>query len=77
MGCDTCDSKKAKTPVMRAYAFAREGVIIGIFTLRKTMFLLGGSLIVFLGGFRTFAENKPLFFIKRHVVFIKRTRCFS
>ena len=75
LGCDTCDSKKAKTPVMRAYACAREGVIIGIFTLRKTLFLMDGSLIVF--SLRTFTENKPLFFIKRHVVFIKRTRCFS
>ena len=30
--CDTCDSKKAKTPVMCVRAYAREGVIIGIFT---------------------------------------------
>ncbi len=41
--CDTCDSKKAKTPVMRAYACAREGVIVDIFTLRKTQFLVGDS----------------------------------
>ncbi len=29
--CDTCDSKKTKTPVTRAYAYARERLIIRIF----------------------------------------------
>ena len=45
--CDTCDSKKAKTPVMRAYACAWERVIVGIFTYRKTQLLMNGSSIVF------------------------------
>ena len=31
--CDTCDSKNDKTPVMRTYAYEREGVVIGIFTI--------------------------------------------
>ena len=34
--CDTCDSKKIKTPVnARVYACARGEVIIGIFTIVK------------------------------------------
>ena len=45
--CDTCDSKKAKTPVMRAYACARKGLVIGLFTLRKTLFGMSCSSIVF------------------------------
>ena len=45
--CDTCDSKKAKTIGIRAYACAREGLIIGLFTLRKTLFWMGRSSIVF------------------------------
>ena len=45
--CDTCDSKNAKSPVMCAYACAREGVIVDFFTVRKTLFLMGGSSIVF------------------------------
>lgn len=85
--CDTCDSKKAKTPVMRAYACARERVIVGIFTLRKNLLLMGGSLIVFLPPnihwkqavvfhktTRCFHQNDTLFFIKRYVVFIKTSR---
>ena len=45
--CDTCDSKKAKSIGIRAYACAREGLIIGLFTLRKTLFWMGRSSIVF------------------------------
>ena len=32
--CDTCDSKNAKTPVMRVYACAREKGVIDVFTIR-------------------------------------------
>ena len=45
--CDTCDSKNTKTPVKRAYAYAREGVIIGIFTFPQTQFLISVSPLVF------------------------------
>ena len=45
--CDTCDSKKTKTPVTRAYAYAREGVIIGVFTFPQTQFLISVSPLVF------------------------------
>ena len=31
--CDTCDSKNPKAPVVCVRAYAREGVIIGIFTI--------------------------------------------
>ena len=31
--CDTCDSKNDKTPVMRTYAYARGGGVIGLFTI--------------------------------------------
>ena len=33
--CDTCDSKNAKSPVMCAYACAREGVIVDFFYSSK------------------------------------------
>ena len=72
---------------MRAYACAREGVIVGIFTLRKILFLMDGSLIVFWPpnvhrkqavvfhkATRCFHQNDTLFFIKRYVVFIKTSR---
>ena len=45
--CDTCDSKNTKTPVTRAYAYAREGVIIGVFTFPQTQFLISVSPLVF------------------------------
>ena len=45
--CDTCDSKNTKTPVTRAYAYAREGVIIWIFTFPQTQFLISVSPLVF------------------------------
>ena len=45
--CDTCDSKNTKTPITRAYAYAREGVIICIFTFPQTQFLISVSPLVF------------------------------
>ena len=52
---------------MRAYACAREGLFIGLFTLRKTQFLVSDSSVFFphlnvLG--------------KQHVTFHKTTRRF-
>ena len=73
--CDTCDSKNAKSPVMCAYACAREGVIVDFFTVRKTLFLMGGSSIVFF-CIRMLFENNTSLLIKRHVVFLKTIRCF-
>ena len=74
---------------MRAYACAREGVIVDIFTLRKIQFLVGDSSIVFshpniLGKqhvtfhktTRRFHKNKPSFSPKQAVVFTRTSRCF-
>ena len=80
--CDTCDSKNTKTPVTRAYAYAREGVIICIFTFPQTQFLISVSPIVFYASHRAlktsrhFPQNDTLFAQKQAVVFIKTTRCF-
>ena len=71
--CDTCDSKKTKTPVTRAYA--REGVIICIFTFPQTQFLSSVSPLVFL-SFPSCIKNEPSLSIKRHVVFTKTSRRF-
>jgi len=73
--CDTCDSKNTKTPVTRAYAYAREGVIICIFTIPQTQFLSSVSPIVFL-RFPSCIKNEPSLSIKRHVVFTKTSRRF-
>ena len=73
--CDTCDSKNTKTPVIRAYAYAREGMIIGIFTFPQTQFLSSVSPIVFL-RFPSCIKNEPSLSIKRHVVFTKTSRRF-
>ena len=74
--CDTCDSKKVKTPVMRACAYAREDGFIGIFTIQFSRF----SICTF--PCRSFPlhcvlKNEPLFLTKQHVVSHKTTRCFS
>ena len=75
--CDTCDSKKVKTPVdARAYAYAREDGFIGIFTIQFPRF----SIWTF--PCRSFPihcvlKNEPLFLTKRHVVSLKTTRRFS
>ena len=67
---------------MRAYACAREGVIVDIFTLRKTQFLVGDSSVFIstsecpLKTTRHFPQNDTSLFIKRHVVFTKTSRCF-
>ncbi len=80
--CDTCDSKNTKTPVTRAYAYAREGVIICIFTFPQTQFLISVSPIVFYASHRAlktsrhFPQNDTLFAQKQAVVFIKTTRHF-
>ena len=74
--CDTCDSKKVKTPVsVRAYVRAR-GKIIGLFTIQFPRF----SICTF--PCRSFPlhcvlKNEPLLLSKRHVVSLKTTRCFS
>ena len=73
--CDTCDSKNTKTPVTRAYAYATEGVIIGVFTFPQTQFLTSVSPIIF-SPFPSCIKNEPSLSIKRHVVFIKTTRRF-
>ena len=74
--CDTCDSKKVKTPVMRACAYAREDGFIGIFTIQFPRF----SICTF--PCRSFPlhcvlKNESLLLTKRHVVFSKTTRRFS
>ena len=74
---------------MRAYACAREGVIVDIFTLRKIQFLVGDSSVFFphpniLGKqhvtfhktTRRFHKNKPLFLLEHHGVFIEISRRF-
>ena len=67
---------------MRAYACAREGVIVDIFTLRKTQFLVGDSSVFIstsecpLKTTRHFPQNDTLFSQKQAVVFIKTSRCF-
>ena len=76
LSCDTCDSKKVKTPVMRACAYAREDSFIGIFTIQFPRF----SICTF--PCRSFPlhcvlKNEPLLLTKRHVVSPKTTRCFS
>ena len=38
--CDTCDSKKAKTPVLRAYACAWEEIVFTNLTLMNTLHLV-------------------------------------
>ena len=73
--CDTCDSKNTKTPVTRAYAYAREGVIICIFTFPQTQFLISVSPIVFL-PFPSCIKNEPSLSTKRHVVCTKTSRRF-
>ena len=67
ISCDTCDSKNTKTPVMCAYAYARERLIIGLFTnhFRVINFTFFG------GSFPFRISNK-----KQRVVVIKTTRCF-
>ena len=67
---------------MRAYACAREGVIVDIFTLRKIQFLVGDSSIVFSASehpwktTRHFPQNDTLFSLKQAVVFTRTSRCF-
>ena len=66
--CDTCDSKNDKTPVMCAYAYAREGGI-ELFTIG---FFNCCSVVPFIDN----TTNKPLFCAKRVVVFGKTSRRF-
>ena len=67
---------------MSAYACAREGLVIGLFTLRKTLFGMGSSSIVFSASehpwktTRHFPQNDTSFSLKRYVTFHKTTRCF-
>ena len=86
---DTCDRKKAKTPVVCAYVRARGRVITGIFTNE----ILGIRLCFLLWDFSTpqvfikmtrrlwrndlsFSKSDPLFFEKWLVVFWKMSRRF-
>ena len=87
---DTCDSKKAKTPVVCAYVRARGRVTTGIFTNE----ILGIRLCFLLWDFSTpqvfikttrrlwrndlsFSKSDPLFFEKWLVVFLKNEPSFS
>ena len=56
--CDTCDSKNTKTPVIRAYAYAREGMIICIFTFPQTQFLSSVSPLVFCPSHRALKTSR-------------------
>ena len=73
--CDTCDSKKTKTPVLCVCAHARERVITGIFTLPTwgCWFPIHSSVYF---HFWTFIENNTLFCEKWAVVLWKTTRHF-
>ena len=73
--CDTCDSKNAKSPVMCAYACAREGVIVDFFYSSENS-VFDGWLIDSFFCIRLLFENNTSLLIKRHVVFLKTIRCF-
>ena len=53
--CDTCDSKKAKTPVLRAYACAWEEIVFTNLTLMNTLHLVCAM-------YWKFSKKKPLFY---------------
>ena len=69
--CDTCDSKKIKLSVLRAYAYAR-GAWIGVFSQFQILLslLVKFDCWIYLLSywvyvcFRIFFENKPLFCAK-------------
>ena len=73
--CDTCDSKKTKTPVLCVCAHARERENIDIFTIQiwGCWFPLHSSVYF---HFWTFIENNTLFCEKWAVVLWKTTRHF-
>ena len=73
--CDTCDSKKTKTPVMCVRAYARERENIDIFTIQiwGCWFPLHSSVYF---HFWMFIENNTLFCEKWAVVLWKTTRRF-
>ena len=83
--CDTCDSKKAKTPGMRVRAHAREGVIIVLFTIH--LLPLSSCFFPLLLGYPkttrplrksdgAFEKNNPSFYEKQPVVLWKTSRRF-
>ena len=73
--CDTCDSKKTKTPVLCVRSYTRERENIDIFTIQiwGCWFLLHCSIYF---HFWMFIENKTLFCKKWAVVLWKTTRRF-
>ena len=73
--CDTCDSKHVKSPVMCAYACAREGGDCRFFYSSKNSVFDGGLIDSFF-CIRMLFENNTSLLIKRHVVFTKTIRCF-
>ena len=87
--CDTCDSKKRKTPVMRVYACAREGVDIGNISFQNLGLWIAcrseisshqnvhkKQHVVLMKTTRHFEENDTSFYAKQHVVLKKTSRRF-
>ena len=76
-------AKKQKLLYVCAYAYAREGRIIGIFTFHFTRFFSTLSItrnkqpVVFNKTTRHFQQNNTSFSAKQHVVFSKTTRRFQ
>ena len=88
--CDTCDSKKHKTPVLCAYVRTRERS--GLYDFSQFLFLVLVGRLTWLDLWcafvcfaaskrlwettRCFIRNDTLFYKKRHVVLQETIRCF-
>ena len=81
--CDTCDSKKHKTPVLCAYACARERWIIGFFTVsipsagwstHKIRFMMCLCVCCCI---KVFVRNDTLIYKKRYVDLQETIRSFT
>ena len=73
--CDTCDSKNAKTPVVRICAHVWEWVIIDFFTFRDVWMMCAQFLLLSWVGFCSSVcvkKNNPSFCVKWTVVFQKQ-----
>ena len=83
IGCDTCDSKNTKTPVMCVYTRTRESRWLHVFSqfnFSLPLLLLATTRkrhVVLEKTIRCFVENDTLFYGKRHVVLWKTSRRFT
>ena len=73
--CDTCDSKNNKTPCNARVRVSARRVIIGIFTILKSLSLVLGSLCSVAPSEGGIKKNS-LFLWKQAVVFMKTSRRF-